>query len=131
LVGQFERRPLRRRKTVSLVQPTASIAQRDAGASVSVYPTWIRMMSPFRGSAALFDLCRTNFVERRFRSSPKRPGGRTQQIKARLLFVAQRTVEFRERGLHGLHRAKRSFAAKPTRLSECELFCSDSERIKA
>jgi hypothetical protein len=40
-------------------------------------------------------------------SSPRRPGRRTQRIKARLLFIAQRTVEFRERGLHGLHRAKR------------------------
>src|SRR5438128_11474850 len=40
-------------------------------------------------------------------SSPRRPGRQTQRIKARLLFIAQRTVEFRERRLHGLHRAKR------------------------
>ena len=42
------------------------------------------------------------------RSSPRRPGGRTQRIEARFLFVAQRIVEFHERGAHGLDRAKRS-----------------------
>src|SRR5262249_4895472 len=40
-------------------------------------------------------------------SSRCRAGGRTQRIEARLLFIAQRIVEFRERGLHGLHCAKR------------------------
>ena len=39
--------------------------------------------------------------------SPRRAGGRTQRIEARLLFITQRIVEFRERGLHGLHCAKR------------------------
>src|SRR5262245_46386504 len=34
-------------------------------------------------------------------------GGRTQRIEARFLFVAQRIVEFRERGLHGFHCTKR------------------------
>src|SRR6266478_5409222 len=41
------------------------------------------------------------------RSSPRRPGRRTQRIKARLLFVAQRIVEFHERGPYGLHSAER------------------------
>jgi hypothetical protein len=40
------------------------------------------------------------------RSSARRPGCRTQRIKARLLLVAQRIVEFRESGLHSFHRAK-------------------------
>src|SRR5262249_41800625 len=39
--------------------------------------------------------------------SPHRPGGRTQRIEARLLLIAQRIVEFRERRLHGLHRGER------------------------
>src|SRR5262249_15322670 len=39
--------------------------------------------------------------------SPRGAGGRTQRIEARLLFIAQRIVEFRERGLHGFHCAKR------------------------
>jgi hypothetical protein len=39
--------------------------------------------------------------------SPRGAGGRTQRIEARLLFITQRIVEFRERGLHGLHCAKR------------------------
>src|SRR5262249_25621912 len=39
--------------------------------------------------------------------SPHRLGGRTQRIEARLLLIAQRIVEFRERRLHGLHRAER------------------------
>ena len=39
--------------------------------------------------------------------SPRRPGRRTQRIKARLLFIAQRIVKFRERGPYGLHRAER------------------------
>ena len=33
---------------------------------------------------------------------PGRTGDRTQRIKARLLFIAQRIVEFREHGSHGL-----------------------------
>src|SRR5262245_6377108 len=41
-------------------------------------------------------------------SSPRRGRGRTQRIKTRLLFIAQRIVKFRERGLHGLHCAKGS-----------------------
>jgi hypothetical protein len=42
------------------------------------------------------------------RSSPRRPGRRTQRNEARLLFIAQRIVEFHERGAHALDRAKRS-----------------------
>src|SRR6266581_946156 len=38
--------------------------------------------------------------------SPHRAGGRAQRIEARLLFIAQRVVEFRERRLHGLHRGE-------------------------
>ena len=41
------------------------------------------------------------------RLSPHRPGDRTQRIKARLLFIAQRIVEIHERGLYGLHCAER------------------------
>ena len=40
------------------------------------------------------------------RSSARRPGCRTQRIKARLLLVAQRIVESRESGLHSFCRAK-------------------------
>jgi hypothetical protein len=47
-------------------------------------------------------------ISRQDRSSPRRPGRRTQRIEARLLFIAQRIVEFHERGAHGLDRAKRS-----------------------
>ena len=43
----------------------------------------------------------------RLSSSPRRARGRTQRIKARLLFIIQRIVEFRERGLHDLHCGKR------------------------
>src|SRR5262249_28695619 len=39
--------------------------------------------------------------------SPYRSGGGTQRIEARLLFIAQRIVELRERRLHGLHRGER------------------------
>ena len=39
--------------------------------------------------------------------SPRGAGGRTQRVKPRLLFIAQRIVEFRESGLHCLHCAKR------------------------
>src|SRR5262249_55148695 len=52
--------------------------------------------------------------------SPHRPGGRTQRIEACLLFIAQRIVEFRERGLHGLHCAKRGV--------ESLLHCLDTTR---
>ena len=48
--------------------------------------------------------------------SPRRPGRRTQRIKARLLFVVQRIVEFRELGLHRLHCGKRGFKALLHRL---------------
>ena len=41
------------------------------------------------------------------RDHPRRPGRRTQRIKARFLFVTQRIVEFRKRGPYGLHRAER------------------------
>jgi hypothetical protein len=45
-----------------------------------------------------------------------RPGRRTQRIKPRLLFVAQRIVEFRERWLHRLHCGKRCLEALLHRL---------------
>ena len=48
--------------------------------------------------------------------SPRGPGRRTQRIKARLLFVAQRIVEFREHGLHRLHCGKRGLEALLDRL---------------
>src|SRR5262249_36385540 len=44
------------------------------------------------------------------RFSPHRPGGRTQRIETRPLFIAQRIVEFRERGLQGLHGGERGVA---------------------
>src|SRR5262249_27431544 len=43
--------------------------------------------------------------------SPRRPGRRTQRIEARLLFVAQGIVEFREGGLNRLHCGKRGLEA--------------------
>ncbi len=43
----------------------------------------------------------------RSRAITRRPGRRTQRIKARLLFIAQRIVKFPERGPYGLHRAER------------------------
>src|SRR5262245_31423352 len=48
--------------------------------------------------------------------SPRRPGRRTQRIKARLLFVAQRIVEFREGGPNRLHCGKRGLQALLHRL---------------
>jgi hypothetical protein len=55
--------------------------------------------------------------------SPQRSGRPTQQIEARLLFVSERVVEFRERRLHGPDSAQRGFEPlfhrlDPTRGSE-------------
>src|SRR5262249_34225515 len=44
---------------------------------------------------------------RQLGGSPRGAVGRTQRVKPRLLFIAQRIVEFRERRLHGLHCARR------------------------
>src|SRR5262249_24911809 len=43
--------------------------------------------------------------------SPHRAGGGAQRIEARLLLVAERVVEFRQRGLHGANRGERGLQA--------------------
>ena len=98
----------------------------EVGAGARRRPTFVSVGRPFQtagaegrifgrpGKPAGAELVRQGHAA--IGGSPRRPGRRTQRIKARLLFVVQRIVEFRELGLHRLHCGKRGLEALLHRL---------------
>src|SRR5262245_4143624 len=75
--------------------------------SHSVMPTRLGGAAPSRGTTFPPAVRSERLGKGRdHRSSTLMAGGPTQRIEARLLFIAQRTVKFRERRLHSLHRPK-------------------------